>query len=417
MQNKVLDFIRRYSMIEPGDTVICAVSGGADSIALLWALYLLRDKLRICVEAAHFNHNLRGAESDRDERFVRDFCQRYDITLHVGSEVVSAGKKGLEASARQARYRFFQGLSGKIATAHTADDNAETVLMHMLRGTGLKGLGGITPVNGSLIRPMLAVTREEVLAFLKAYSLTFVQDSSNDTDLFLRNRIRHHIMPGFTRENPSFARTVSDMALRLRFDEELLSRQAKDSVTKEVSALRKLEMPLRSRVLAMLLEAFGVREPSAAHIELLNAVVASDMPSARADFPGGIQIGKSGGVLKKLGETHCFCIAIQEGSAVKIPELGLRVHCGKGNEAKEISFVPAGNVVVRSRNAGDTMRLNGGTKSLKKLYIDRKIPASLRMQIPVVADDAGVIGVYGIGVNLDRLARTPDCLCVWFEEI
>ena len=144
MLNKLERFLKQQEMVCTGDTVVCAVSGGADSVALLFALYLLKDKLGIQLEAAHFNHNLRGEESCRDENFVRVLCDRYDIPLHVGSGVVTAGEKGLEAAARDARYAFLRNLPGKIATAHTADDNAETVLMHLIRGTGLKGLGGIT---------------------------------------------------------------------------------------------------------------------------------------------------------------------------------------------------------------------------------------------------------------------------------
>ena len=164
MLNKLTAFARQYDMIQPGDTVICAVSGGADSVALLFSLYLLKEKLGITLEAAHFNHHLRGEESDRDEAFVRDFCDRYDIPLHLGGGTVTAGKKGLEAAARDARYAFLRGLPGKIATAHTADDNAETVLLHLIRGTGLKGLGGIMPVSGHVIRPMLGINRPEVSA-------------------------------------------------------------------------------------------------------------------------------------------------------------------------------------------------------------------------------------------------------------
>ena len=152
MFEPLLTMLRRYDMLQPGDRVVCALSGGADSVALLWGLYLLREKLQITLEAAHYNHNLRAEESDADEQFVKELCARYDIPLHVGRGAVTSGKKGLEAAARDARYDFLQSLPGKIATAHTADDNAETVLMHMIRGTGLKGLGGITPVRDRLIR-------------------------------------------------------------------------------------------------------------------------------------------------------------------------------------------------------------------------------------------------------------------------
>ena len=222
MLNKLGAFIRQEGLIQRGDAVICAVSGGADSMALLWGLYLLKDRLGIQLAAAHFNHGLRGAESDRDEDFVRQFCEGYNIPYYFEKKQVVAGPKGLEAAAREARYDFFATLPGKIATAHTADDNAETVLMHLVRGTGLKGLGAIAPVNGKVIRPMLRITRREVLAFLEEYHLNYVTDSSNLTDDFLRNRIRRHVMPLLKQENPKLAENLSAMALRLRQDEAAL---------------------------------------------------------------------------------------------------------------------------------------------------------------------------------------------------
>ena len=206
MLTELVSQLRKYDMVHPGDSVVCAVSGGADSMALLMAMYVLKEKLGISLSAAHFNHRLRGEESDRDEAFVRDFCDRLDIPLFVGSGAVSAGPKGLEAAAREARYAFFANLDGKVATAHTADDNAETVLMHLVRGTGLKGLGGIMPVNGKYIRPMLNVTRAQAEAFLEEYHVSYVEDSSNAGDDFLRNRLRHHVMPLLKQENPNFRR-------------------------------------------------------------------------------------------------------------------------------------------------------------------------------------------------------------------
>ena len=171
MLSKLRAFVKQQNLISPGDSIVCAVSGGADSIALLWALYLLKEEWQLSLSAVHFNHHLRGESSDGDEQFVRDFCNGYGIPLYVGSEYVVPDEKGLEAAAREARYRYFATLPGKIATAHTADDNAETVLMHLLRGTGLKGLGGIAPKRNNLIRPLLSVTRSEVESFLAEYAL------------------------------------------------------------------------------------------------------------------------------------------------------------------------------------------------------------------------------------------------------
>ena len=137
--------------MEQGDRVICAISGGADSVALLWCLYLLREQLDLKLSAAHLNHGLRGEESDRDEDFVRQLCAGYQIPLTVGRTQVQAQGRGLEDAARRARYTFLESLdpAAKIATAHTADDNAETVLLHLIRGAGLRGLGGIAPARSA----------------------------------------------------------------------------------------------------------------------------------------------------------------------------------------------------------------------------------------------------------------------------
>lgn len=417
MLNKLLPFIRQYQMIKPGDTVVCAVSGGADSVALLWAMYLLRDKLQINVEAAHFNHNLRGEESDRDARFVKDLCDRYDIPLHVGSGTVIADKKGLEAAARKARYAFFSELSGKIATAHTADDNAETVLMHMIRGAGLKGLCGIMPICDRLIRPMLSVTRADVVAFLDAYHMPFVEDSSNGTDQFFRNRLRHHVMPCLHEENPRFAQAVSEMAMRLREDENYLDIQAKRGKTTDVASLRKLDIPIQKRVLRMLLEDFGVLEPSAEHIALLFDVLHGQNPSAKGDFPGNIQIGQVDGKLEKLTTIAEISIPFAVSDSIELPDLNLRISCSERPDENGFSFMPSGNMIIRSRIAGDSMRLPGGTKSLKKLFIDKKIPAAYRNRIPIVADDSGVIAVYGFGGNLDRQTKQAGSVYITFETV
>lgn len=417
MLNKLLTFIRQQGMVDPGDTVVCALSGGADSVALLWGLYLLREKLQITLEAAHFNHNLRGAESDADEQFVRQLCARYDIALHVGRGEVASGEKGLEAAAREARYAFLLGLHGKIATAHTADDNAETVLMHMVRGTGLKGLGGITPVRDRLIRPMLTVTRQDVEAFLEAYFMPHIHDSSNDTDAFLRNRVRHHVMPLLQQENPRFSQSVSAMALRLREEEALLQELTDRAKTTDVAALRKLRPGLRARVLASLLGDFGVKEPAAEHIALLEDVAFSERPSASADFPGGITVGRCYGKLEKITAAEPFCLPLPCPGEAALPHLGVRVICRKGPQTAEGFCVAAeGELVVRSRREGDAMRLPGGTKTLKKLFIDRKLPAASRNRIPVVADSKGVLAVSGIGANLDRIAQEEGVL-IRFEEI
>ncbi|MBO5867696.1 MAG: tRNA lysidine(34) synthetase TilS, partial [Oscillospiraceae bacterium] len=364
MQNKLLAFIRQYGLLQPGDAVVCAVSGGADSIALLYALHLLKEKLQISVSAAHFNHGLRGAESDSDEIFVRNFCDRYEIPLVVGTGSVVAGKKGLEASARTARYDFLRSLPGKIATAHTADDNAETVLMHLVRGTGLNGLGGIMPCNGNVIRPLLGATRAEVLAFLEEHHLRYVEDASNQSDVFFRNRLRHHVMPLLREENPRLAESVSEMALRLRRDEEILAQLAEEQLTTDVSGLRALPDGIRTRVLNLLLQQWGVSEPEAEHVALVDKLVFSEKPSACAYFPGNICIARNYGCLEKrereitISQTELPCPGVLE-----LPELGLRFLCSPAeqicNDRNCFTVQPTGRIFVRSRQSGDKLRCPG----------------------------------------------------------
>lgn len=421
MLNKVSTFIRQNKLIERGDHIICAVSGGADSVALLWALYLLRDKLEITLSAAHFNHRLRGEESDRDQEFVRSLCHRYDIALSVGSAEVSAGKKGLEAAAREARYAYFASLSGKIATAHTADDNAETVLMHLIRGTGLKGLGGISPVRGSIIRPMLTVTRDEIIAFLTEYNLSYVDDSSNGTDAFLRNRIRHHIMPLLRQENPGISGNMSQMALRLRQDEQILQSLTKGQAP-DIPTLRQMPQPVRYRVLSELLQCFGVKEPEADHILLAENLVFSDKPSARASFPNGVVLRRCYDRLEKEDKTESLpCQNLPCPGSLTLPELGLRIRCRAGQtpvlQWDRFTVYPKGQMVIRARKTGDMIRLKGGRKSLKEIMIDRKIPADRRNRIPVIADDDGVLAVWGIGANLDRTDGNGTPVEICFDKL
>ena len=407
MLNKLAAFIRKYDMITPGDRVICAVSGGADSVALLFGLYLLKEKLQFRLEAAHFNHRLRGDESDRDEAFVKEFCDRFDIPLHLGSGEVKPGKKGLEAAARDARYAFLRSLPGKIATAHTADDNAETVLLHLVRGTGLKGLCGITPVGDGLIRPMLSITRGEVEAFLQEYCLCHIVDSSNETDAFLRNRLRHHVMPLLKDENPRLAENLSAMALQLQGEEALLHSQAQQVYSTEVSKLRQLDPAIRSRVLEQFLKNAGVKEPERSHIAMAEKLVFSDNPSARAHFPGGVTIERRYDTLQVA--TTERALGVTPIAVPGVTEAGdYRIICTPAetivNTSDTFTVTVQGEVILRCRQAGDEMKCSGGTKSLKKLFIDKKIPQSQRLTVPVLADEQGVLGVYGIGANGDRMA-------------
>lgn len=420
MLNELLHGLQKCDVIRPGDTVCCAVSGGADSMALLWGLYLLKDKLGITLRAAHFNHGLRGAESDRDAAFVKDFCDGYQIPLHLGSGQVSAGEKGLEAAAREARYGFLNTLPGWIATAHTADDNAETLLMHLIRGTGLNGLGGIAPVRGKLIRPMLGITRRQIMDFLKEYGIPHVEDSSNAGDDFLRNRIRHHVMPLLAAENPRLAENLSATAQRLREDAQQLRQDARYEALPDVQTLRQRSPAIRSRMLEQFLTENGVKEPSAEHIALAEALVFSDNPSARGVFPGGVIITRQYDRLAADQNTAPLeTVHLPESGTLELP--GFRVTCAPAtallNTTDTFTVNPAGELLLRSRQSGDAISLSGGSRSLKKLFIDRKIPAAMRQRIPVICDERGILGIYGIGADIRRKAVALPAITIHIETL
>lgn len=415
MLSKLRAFLKTNHMLERGDRVIVALSGGADSVALTFGLYLLKEELGITLEAAHFNHHLRGEESHRDEAFVRAFCQSYGIPLHVSGATVLPGKKGLEASAREARYVFLRSLPGKVATAHTADDNAETVLLRLLRGTGLKGLGAIAPVNGNIIRPMLSVTREEVEAFLEEYALPHVEDSSNGENAFLRNRVRHEIMPLLRQENPRIGENLSAMAQNFRQEEAFLQSLLPETMP-PVSQLKELPGPIRRRLLERFLKDSGVKEPEQVHILQMESLVFHWNPSASMQFSGGVTIGREYDRLVKRDRVQTLPVfPLQCPGRTEIPELGAAVLCIPADTLSGgdgFYVQPQGTLVLRSRMAGDCMTLSGGTKSLKKLYIDRKIPASKRPMVPVLADDRGVLAVFGLGISEERRALTLPAVWV-----
>ena len=407
MLNKMLSAIRRYEMVQPGDLVLCAVSGGADSMALLWGMFLLKEKLGFHLEAAHFNPKLRGEDSDSDAEFVRKFCDFPDIPLHLGAGNVVPGPKGLEAAAREARYAFLRSLNGTIATAHTADDNAETVLLHLIRGSGLRGLGGVTPKSDRLIRPMLDVTRAQVEAFLNENYIRHVEDSSNGSDAFLRNRLRHHVMPLLRAENPSIAAGLSAAAQRIREDAQLLDSLAWELDRTDVSVLREAPGPLRRRAIEGLLRENAFPDPTAEHIRQAEAVVFSEKPSARASF-GGVTLRRSYDRLTVEREQIILPTrALPAEGVTVLPEIGLAVRTTKVDGPGENIISPAGQMVVRSRRSGDSLTTKGGTKSLKKRFIDRKIPQWERSAVPVIADEQGVLAVMGFGMDENRKSGGP----------
>lgn len=427
--------------LPPGSTVVCAVSGGADSVALLHWLWSNRQKLGITVTAAHYNHCLRGEASDGDEAFVRKLCTSWHIPLAVGRGDVarSARQSGmsLEEAARQLRYEFLLAQPGYIAVAHNADDQVETVLLNLLRGTGLKGLCAMDAVSGRLVRPLLAVTRQEIEAYLQKHGLPHREDATNTEDNALRNRLRHHVIPLLRQENPNLAGTISRMTALLHQDEAYLAArtdQLLDAARRaggyDCLTLAGAETVLRRRALRRLLE---IPKPAQAHVEAAEALLQTCEGSAEITLPGGYILRRQYNILSldQAGQPECFTpVTLHPGENALLPEAGLRIFvdfpeileksldCLSTFALKCDMMEEHPALTIRPRQMGDTLRRSGGQKSIKKWMIDAKLPACRRGLIPVVSWNSTVLAVYGLGASCLHIGQPGDrVIRVTFQEI
>lgn len=433
MNRKVLDFITRNNLITPGSHVVCAVSGGKDSMALLHLMSALQETLSITLSAAHFNHQLRGAESLRDQDFVRQYCASHQIPLATGTEDVAAYAQahhiGIEEAARILRYRFFDTLPPQvlIATAHTADDNLETILMHILRGSGLHGLTGIPPVRGRYIRPLLSVDRQEIEAYLASQDVPSMEDSTNGENFCLRNRLRHHVIPLLKEENPGVAATVSAMCRNLRADDRYLSALSQEAASRliqngllDISGLRSLPASLGHRVLQLFLE--PVPQLSVRHLDAAYALCQAASPSARLSLPGNYTLSRVYDALTLISAEP----GSQPDPVPLVPETDLTfgswlIRCRTGIcpavlPANTLAVIPPkeGSYILRCRLPGDRFTHSGGTKKLSRYLVDQKIPAYLRDQLPILVCGDSVAAILPLA-PARNFAGTPGQRCYLLE--
>ena len=431
-----------------GCRILCAVSGGADSVCLLHRLWALQPQGGFTVVAAHYNHRLRGAESDRDEAFVRDLVSRRcgeigspaadppvpAVRLVVGSgDVASEARRrglGVEEMAREMRYAFLQETAEQtgcafIATAHNADDNAETLLLHLLRGTGLRGLGGIPPRRGNIIRPLLRTTRAQIETYLNEQDLSYVTDSTNLELQYLRNRVRRQVIPLLEDLAPGFTLRSRDIIASLRADEDILTGQAAavaalaqmgpESLSIPAAAVSELPDPVAVRVIRLLIGRLngGDQDCAAVHLQSVLQLCRSADPSAQVNLPWQLTARR---VYDRLvlsrGELPAAC-PDREVPLPGIIQTGFyeirtehEVYAGQRHSQWEFWLSDTLSALrIRPRRTGDDLQLPGRhTRTLKKLLIDARIPKGVRDTLPVFCTPEGTLAA--------AAAFGPDASCV-----
>ena len=383
-------------------TVAVAVSGGADSVALLDIMLKVKDEYGIDVFAAHFNHKLRGDEAERDMLFVSDFCKKRSVKFVCGEGNVALFAKehklSTELAARQLRYDFLDKLPADlVATAHTASDNLETVLFNLARGSGINGLCGIPVKRGKYIRPLIFCTRGDIEKYCSDNKLDFVTDSTNLSDDYTRNRIRHNIVPVLKTINPSVEKNVTNTALNLSFDRDMLDSIAKKEYDKMISDnglnvknLNDLHPSIQGRVLRLFYTEKTGSVADYKHTDDLFKIAAN---GGRCSLSCGAIAERQKGILKIsfLHKKPEYRVTVKKNS-LKVNNLFSKnlLDCDK----------IVGSLSVRTRQAGDRIKLagRGCTKTLKSLYNECAIPSDEREVLPVISDRDGPVWICGIGV-------------------
>ena len=423
MKNIILKAQSSFILFSKGDIVTVALSGGADSVALLHSLFSLENELGITVNAAHLNHSIRGEEADRDEKFVKDFCESLGITLFCEKldvpQYASDNHISLELAARELRYGFLNRVAkGKIATAHTASDNLETLIFNLTRGTALKGLCGIPPKRDNIIRPIILCSREDVEAYCKKNNLSYVTDSTNLSDDYSRNKIRHKVIPVLKELNSSVEYSAMRACASLNEDNNFLeeySQKVMFSLENDgalaVNCINYYPSAVAKRVIK---QYFDVCYPNVClenhHINSIYKICCEN--KGKINLPSNIYANVSAGRLSFFTENDAnhqtFKINIIEKENVNNLFSNNLLDCDKIE----------GKLTIRTRMEGDSIRLHnrGCTKTLKKIFCENKIPVNIRETLPVIADEKGVVWVCDIGVSA-RCAVSPKTKRIFEIEV
>ncbi len=432
MNLKVKQTIERHHMLIPGDTVLVALSGGADSMALLNVLYSLKDEYSLTLCAAHFNHGIRGEEAKRDENFCVDICREMGVQLFVGGADIPALSKqkgiGVEECGRQERYAFFESVApeAKVATAHTLSDCEETFLFNLARGASLKGLTSIPPVRENIIRPLIDCSRADIEHYCEQNNIAYVTDSTNLEDVYTRNRLRHKAVPELKRINSSFDSAFSRCVNSLREDEELLSMLSNAAVERARLADGFLAEPfsvlhpsLKRRAVTAAVEELTGEKLQAHHIEAVCGIIEA---GGDTQITGGVSLRVSSGVLSRVKPKSEEWSCEARFGLNKLPHGDIKLELFVKNNKINIQKINKhlldnalnydkinDKLFFGSIREGDKIRLRGRgvTKQLRRIFNEMHIEPELRCSVPVLRDGEGIVWVAGVGVA-DRVAVDSD---------
>lgn len=460
---------RDHALVHRGDRVAVALSGGADSVALVWLLHDTAGDLGCSVAGLmHVNHGLRGEESAEDEVFCRALAGRLGLPIEVAqvdaAALARAESRSIEAAARDARYTFFAEAAGRlgatvVATAHTLDDQAETVLLRLIRGAGSRGLAGIRLRRGMVVRPLLSCRRADLRRYLADRGEAFREDSSNLDESIPRNRIRHRLLPVVEAIAPAGLRALARFAALSEDDETFLRQAAIESARGNVQVLEAqddrpatarldalvigpLPRALASRIARDAVEAIAPGTALAArHLEDVLRLLAADKSEGHLDLPG-ITVERQGSALlirRNVGQARRdasdggrvfrpgvskFEVALPVPGSVDIPEAGVRIVAAVSGAVSgatlaggghDLAVMQAASVtppfVVRSRRAGDRLRPLGapGRRKIQDLLVDRKVPRDERDRVPIVEDTTGrIVWVAGLAIAEECRVTAPE---------
>ncbi|MBR2454271.1 MAG: tRNA lysidine(34) synthetase TilS [Clostridia bacterium] len=439
VKSRVLRALDEYSMLDSGG-IIVAFSGGADSRVLLELLGEISRERGIPIACAHVNHMLRGRAADRDEAFCRAAAERAQIPIFVLKLDVFAYAKerslGIEEAAREVRYSYFERLLSenseytRIATAHNANDNAETVLFNLARGGGIKGISGIPPKRDNIVRPLIYVTRKQIEEYCRVKELKYVTDKTNFSTDYSRNYIRWRVLPVMNYAFGDFTEAATRASRNLRADSEYLTAVAEESFETlykngqmPLDKLQGLPRPILARVLILAYERAGGSALAERHVDALISQIKKNAQPFSLDLPSGLHARGERGALsfsKARAQAESYRIELKEGENI-LPS-GDKIYicteaCEKNTEptdkvynlsiSAEINDDTINGVLyARSRENGDSYRIGGMTRKLKKLFCDRKMTIDERNSLPIICDGEGILWVPNFSVRDGAKAKS-----------